>query len=480
MNIHIHSFSNVPHSGFVLASAAGMLFLGGTAESRPNAPAAFCIASPAAAICQGAATPDCSLCHTAAPQLNLYGGDLLAVLRTYPEYTLNDFSLHLGSAVNEIHDLDSDEDGSINFDELLAGTSPGLADNLVPPPTEDLNWDPQTALKRVSVVFCGQSPTYEELQELNTASDPRALVHQHLSQCLNSSFWKDEALYRIADPKIGPLEAIDKNGEVSLANDDWDYRLFSYVMTGDRDARELLLADYHVNQDGTTTTDIIPKEQRFEFGDRISLGTGQPLQADKRCGMITTQWYLVRNTMFALVPRNTAAHTYKEYLGMNLSLGEGLFPVGGEPRDVDNIDIDAPDCAVCHSTLDPLAYSFSTYNGIQVATNEDGIDLLGNIGLLFGNPFGEFNAKRTNWGADGYIFGQPVGDLSEWCQVAANSPQFAETLIGTMFNFVFSREPTITDKEMVGDLQQELSSNNYSVNRMLHKMIDSTLFGGAP
>lgn len=28
----------------------------------------------------------------------------------------------------------------------------------------------------------------------------------------------------------------------------WDYRLFAYIMTGDRDVRDLLVADYHVEQ----------------------------------------------------------------------------------------------------------------------------------------------------------------------------------------------------------------------------------------
>ena len=101
----------------------------------------------------------------------------------------------------------------------------------------------------------------------------------------------------------------------------------------------------------------------------------------------------------------------------------------GEPRDVDNKNIAQPACAVRHSTLDSLAYSFASYNGISV-----------DIGLLF-NSIGTYNEGRTPWGGDGVIFGQPVGDLMEWAAVARESDPFKKNLVDMIWQHALDRKP---------------------------------------
>lgn len=400
-----------------------------------------------------------------------------------PDYTGAEFADLLSEALAEVQTLDSDDDGVSNLDELIAGREPGVAD-VNEPVDEELEWNAERAFKRVNVLFCGQSATYDDLKALGDSSTPKVLVHERLDACLASDYWRNEALHRIADPLIAPLDAIDRDGVVSLANSAWDYRLYSYAMTGGRDARDLLLADYHVEEDGSVRDDEIGREQPPEFpnvlgGDRISLGTGQPLEPDKRCGMITTQWFLVRNTMFAAVPRTSAAQAYRAYLGLDIALGQGLYPVEGEPRDVDGLNVAQPACAVCHSTLDPLAYAFSTYNGIELGSDDNGdVSVIDAIGLIFSNPFGAYNEDRAPWQADGYIFGEPVADLREWCSIAANSEPFTRKIAETFFQYTFHRTPSAQDLEMIESLAAALPGDDYSVDALLHRLVDSTAFGG--
>ena len=460
----------------VLLSAVG-------ADGRPQAPGAFCGGAAYAALCQNGGQPECSLCHTTPPQFNPFGSDVSLALWALPDYSGAEFIALLPDALADVQALDSDGDGASNFDELVAGRAPGQPDSIEPMP-DDLEWDAELAFKRVNVLFCGRSASFDDRQALAASSTPKVLVHERLDACLASDYWRNEALHRIADPLISPLDAIDKDGVVSLANSAWDYRLFSHAMSDGRDARDLLLADYHVLEDGTTRAERIDREQLPEFpgvlgGDRISLGTGQPLAPDRRCGMITTQWFLVRNTMFAAVPRTSAAQAYRAYLGLDIALGQGLYPVDGEPRDVDGLNVAQPACAVCHSTLDPLSYAFSTYNGIELGTDEDGdVSVIDAINLIFSNPFGAYNEDRAPWEADGYIFGEPVIDLRQWCSVAANSDAFARNIAEMLFQYVFRRAPSVSDREMIEMLSASLPGDGYSVNALLHRLIDTTAFGG--
>ena len=72
--------------------------------------------------------------------------------------------------------------------------------------------------------------------------------------------------------------------------------------------------------------------------------------------------------MFTSIPRTSAAQAYRAYLGYDISKMEGLQAVVDEPVDYDAKGVEAPDCAVCHRTLDPLTYPFSRYDGLVVVS----------------------------------------------------------------------------------------------------------------
>jgi hypothetical protein len=210
----------------------------------------------------------------------------------------------------------------------------------------------------------------------------------------------------------------------------------------------------------------LPREEQAQIGQRIVIGGGQPLDPARRAGMMTTQWFLAFYTMFSPLPRNTASQVYREYLGMDIAKGEGLQPVANEPRDVDNRKVAQPDCAVCHSTLDPLAYSFSSYVGIETVQ-----------AFLF-NSNGTYRANRTNYAGQGVIMGTPVPDLLTWADKARNSDPFKKNIARMMFTQALSREPMAHEKAEFDALWQGLPAENYSVNRMLHRFIDTLAFGG--
>lgn len=436
----------------------GVLLAHQAAQATTAAGPMFCQKYPAALGCESQAAT-CAVCHAGPPALNYYGADLKASL-TGP------LAQVLVAALDKIEPEDSDGDGFSNVDEIMNASAPGNP-QVMPASDAATVYDVNVAYKRMKAVYCGQTATYEEMQRLAAASEPEAVLHQDLSACLESAYWKQEALYRLADKKIQPLAAVGFGGNVVIGDYRFDYRLFSYIMSGDRDARELLSAQYHIDEAGNPVQGVIAREEPFELGQRIVIAGGQPLEPERRAGMMTTQWFLSFYTMFSQLPRNTASQVYRAYLGLDIAKGEGLKPVAGEPRDVDNRRVAQPECAVCHSTLDPLAYSFSTYKGIQI-----GID------LAFGNPIGTYDPARTPWEADGQLFGEPVADLLEWADLARNSDAFKQNIARMMFEQALSRGPLPHEKEEFDSLWQGLANEGYSVNRMLHRMVDTKAFGG--
>ncbi|MEM9102672.1 MAG: DUF1585 domain-containing protein, partial [Pseudomonadota bacterium] len=438
-----------------------------TALATISATTIFCEKYPESVSCKNKRV-GCDFCHTATPQLNAYGFSLFQALQSLtPIYTSEQFDGRLPEGAKLIEQVDSDGDQETNLVEINQGTFPGDGESNGFLKEPDLVWNPKLAFKRIHVLFCGQSASYEDNKTFNTSIDKKAAVHSALTECLQSDFWRNEALHRLADKKIRPLNTVGIDGDIVLADYAWDYRLFSHILTDDRDARDLLLADYHINEDRDVVEGTISRQRAFSLQDPISIGTGQPLEPERRAGMITTQWFLVMNTMFADLPRNTAAQAYRAYLGLDIAKGEGLIPIAGEPRDVDNKNIDVPACAVCHSTLDPLAYAFSTYNGIEIE-----------FSLIFGNPLGEYDDERQPWEAEGFLFGEPVINLMDWAQKAANSDEFKKNLVSLFYNYAIGRAPSGSELETFNTLWRALPQEGYSANQLIHRIVDTTAFGG--
>lgn len=442
----------------MIAMAAGLLPT--SAEARPTAGPLICDEYSEAALCNGR-LPTCATCHlsTDPPSWNDYGSDVRGALDA-------DFDEGLASAMRAIDALDSDEDGVTNLDELLLGSSPGEPDACAstPPETSYSGFDYDRARRRIATLYCGSSATADEMDAFFEGSPDETTLkkrmHEALEACLASKSWRDRGLPELAHALIRPVAPVghETNIGIDLGDYKYDYRLFSYVLTGDRDARELLTADYHIDESFEKVTGIITTAT-------ATSGT-QALEPSRRAGMITTEWFLLINTMFSDLPRTTAAQAYRGYLGMDVSLQEGIFPIEGEPLDIDDKGVGEAACAQCHSTLDPLAYSFAYYEGIA------------------GQKTGTYDAERPSrlfddWDENrSYLFGEAVEDLPDWARRAADSDAFRRNLATMFFRHALGREPGVLDEDGLTAAAASMVENGHSANKLIHVLVELPAFGG--
>ena len=438
------------------------------AFAQPAGGNSFCEVYPNSPHCSTAKV-ECNFCHAGPPVLNSYGMDM------QKEFMGGDFTnvTAFMAALEKIQDGDSDGDSNTNLDEIMQGTLPGDPESAVDNNTMTYTYQEDLAFKKVKAIYCGDSASYEEMQAFEASVDKSQFIDSALDACLESDYWKNEALHRMADEKIMPIEAVGSmTASVKIAEYDWDYRLFSYVMTGNRDVRELLTADYHVDENGNVLTGTVARSEGFQLGERIVIAGGQPLQANRRAGMVTTQWFISVNTMFARLPMNTASQAYRAYLGKDIAKGEGLVPFAlvDNLKDADNKGTAQPACDVCHSTLDPLAFPFSTYRGIEI-----GID------LAFGNPIGTYDGGRTPWESEGALFGQPVRDLMEWANMAKETDEFKMKVVLDLYTQALSRGPiSQSEQEEFTTIWQSMPADRYSAYAVSHRIVDSMGFAGRP
>jgi len=465
------------HVTLALCAVVAATVWSGASLARPTGPRDLCESNDADDVraCQGT-LPSCATCHQGPPDLNAFGAAVYEALLADAAYTTDAFESSVAAAVfsTAVAAADSDGDGVTNLEELALGTLPGDPTSVfVAPaaPVGDANAfyavgtrDLRFAFRRVQTTFCGEPPDFDAVTAfaaLDAATQQTAL-HDALTTCLQTAYWKDEALHRLADARIRPLESIGFDGLIPLADYHWDYRLFSYIFSDDHDLRDLLLADYHVLEDGSVVEGIvpIPPAAPLETG-------GQPLPPERRAGMVTTQWFLMAHTMFSALPRTTAAQAYRAYLGMDIAKGEGIHPQDGEPTDIDNKGVDSPDCVVCHSTLDPLSYAFSPYNGIGRLRS-------GGVSRL--DLTGAFDANRVPWSSQSRILGQDVSDLRGWAEAAVQTDAFKKNLGDMLWLLALQRRPLPSEAAEFDALWRGLDDDGFSANRALHRLIDTASF----
>lgn len=507
-----------------LLTCMGLVGLVGvqSTQAKVVGPSTFCQTYPDVADCNGQ-LPSCNYCHVSTDPVvwNSFGEDLKDALVAYGSsvppgfYNYGDhYQLYLPIVLPTLEDVDSDCDGLTNYAEMLFGTNPGLAQSVwvdPPAPTGGPNpwykvgqYDHTFAFRRVSTVFCGKSATYDEIQAFLEGADPatpegktllNTRIDVRLDSCLQSTYWRKNALRSMADKRIRPLKvaAVDSSICLILADYEWDYRLWEWIMTEDRNMQELLTAQYHVDEgdEGQLVKVGLPSEP---FGGIVfppeldpalpssycpnapttlkyqyPFGPGQPLLPERRAGMITTQWFLMIHTMFSAMPRTTAAQAARSYLGFDVAHSQGLNPTSGEPLDVDNKGVDEAPCSYCHSTLDPLSYAFAYYNGIS------GYAETGNYNEYrpaFLMPEWDFENPPQS-----VVLETPVVDLVHWAQVAANSDEFIRNMGKALFHFVLDREPMPDEAADFNALWQALPSDGYSANQFLHHLVDLNAFG---
>ena len=470
--------------------AACVLSWPASSHARPTAPVIFCEAYPDSPECLGRVA-NCAECHvsTAPPAWNAYGEQLRAVLPREQS-----FEEELPAALVAVEGDDADTDGDGNREEILSGTLPGDPFSFwqAPAPAEGIDnpqfavgeYDHRFALKRVMVTYCGRSPSYAELSGFEAGLESLAesqlteqrheRLHAALDACLRSDYFGKVMLPRLADKRIRPLFAIGQDtsvriGDARLVIGDYgyDYRLWRYGLTGDRDMRELLTAQYHVEENAAG--ELVRVEGTIAQPDPTALAGGQSLVPERRAGLLTTQWFLAINTMFSGLPRTTAAQAYRSFLGADLAQSDGIRPVPGEPVDIDDKGVDGAVCAQCHSTLDPLAYAFAKYEGIGD----------------YASGFGAYDPTRTErylpgWSdtaQQAWLLGQPVADLLEWANVAAASDEFKRNMADIFFQQALNREPAPDEEAEFRALWQSLPGDGYSAWRLIHRLVDTSAFG---
>ncbi|HEU4403892.1 MAG TPA: hypothetical protein VFS43_01155 [Polyangiaceae bacterium] len=393
------------------------------------------------------------------------------------------------AALRAIEASDADGDGESNGDEIRGGSAPGdpasrsaAGARECPGDAGGLayrvcQYDPPYVYRKVMLDFCGRSPSFEERQAFGARAGAaqRAALHEALDGCLKTPFWRgrDGAVWRLAHPKVRPASfgendygdeggAGGEGGGGALYDD--DYALFVYTQIDGHDARDLLLARYFVRQTGPT-----------DYARVDELPGQQNIPAERRAGMITTAWFLIFNNMFTALPRTAAAQAYRSYLGYDIAKQEGLYPVSDEPVDYDDKGLRAPTCAVCHSTLDPLTYPFRNYDGVSADDLERfGRYLPDRLESLYEGAIPGVSLTPEA----GYLFGQPVADLTAWARAAADSDAFAIALVRDYWQLLLGAPPAPDEAAAFEGLWRSFRGpRGYSVEGMLHDLIDTEVYG---
>lgn len=452
---------------FFVGSLLGALGISALAEARPTGPMLFCEGNPSAPLCSGQ-TISCNYCHTSTAPVswNTYG---LAVIG---ELSGKDFDKSLLDAVKAIADQDTDGDGVSNAEELTDGTLPGDAASALACLQPASSYDYVRAFRRVTVLYCGRSPTYDERAEfaaLNNEGHRKQALSEHLDECLGSKYWLEDGLARLGDVRIRPVKPVGKDGTpaVIIGDYEWDFRLWTYVLSGDRDMRDLLLADYHVARNANG--ELVKKTGTFSgAGLQAAFSPlGQKLEPERRAGMLTTTWFFAVNTMFSVVPRTAAAQAYRAYLGEDLAMQEGVHPVRSEPADIDGRGVGAPVCRDCHSTLDPMAYAFIWYEGI--------------LGPVTGTYSTARPRQIPGWQDNqAMLLGQPIKDVKDFAQVAVKSELFPRNLAKMFLSHAIEREPSPEETLDFETIWRGIPDDGWSANRLIHRIVESRFFGGSP
>lgn len=454
-------------------------------SARPTGPATLCEIWEDGADCPNSVS--CDACHTSPPSRDAFGQAIEA--RLWPDDARPEsdeaFAEALSGLLPELEDVDSDGDGVPNRVEWVAGTDPGdETSRPEAPPLDDpceqggrnpnfnvCSYDPVYAYRRASIDLCGHSPSWDEISDLKSQDEvnQRERLHILIDRCLKSAHWlgRNGSLWRIAHEKIRPLAELksgESSGAIPLGDYDADYALFAYVMSGDRDVRDLLLADYFVEM-------VSEDPPRYEARDQLA---EQMVPPARRVGLITTRWFLLINTMFTPVPRTTAAQAYRSYLGLDIAQSEGLIaPEGRELIDYDDKGITAPACASCHTTLDPLSYPFSRYHGIAGP-------LTGAYAPMRLSGFGPEEGERLSEVPEaGAIFGEPVADLREWASVATESDAFAQKVTLDLWKLLVGHPPRDeAERSEFNVIWRSLrDQHGYRVEQVVHDVIDTFTYG---
>ncbi len=467
-------------------AAAGALLCASAALAKPAGPSTFCTKYPTAPACVGA-QPACIYCHTAPPTLNDFGNALSAKMAPGAPRPLSDadYTMALPGALTQVESADSDGDGVSNLVEIQKGTFPGdkkSFPNDIPcaggpnPSYSVCKYDYRYAFRKLVLDFCGSSPTYAQLQSFAALNDTGKAntMDSTLDFCLGSEFWrgKNGQLWQLAHRKIRPVGSLHRSGmtppedegQIPLVDYYDDYALWSYSQLDDHDAREVLTANFFVSR---SAPGVVPTVYT-----KVNFLPIQGVDLPHRAGNLTSAWTLAYNVMFTALPRNAASQAYRGYLGLDIAKQEGLYAIAGEPKDYDGKGVTQALCTQCHATLDPLSYPFRNYNGLT------GPEFVQYLPMRIETKFAAESPNITQIPEKGYIFGQPVNNVVEWAQVAANSDAFLVATVNDYWKLLLGRPPLPEENAEFVNLWKRLKTPNaYSVKKMLHELIRTEAYG---
>ena len=95
--------------------------------------------------------------------------------------------------------------------------------------------------------------------------------------------------------------------------------------------------------------------------------------------------------------------------------------------------------------------------------------------LGFVDTDGAFVAQTPE---EGVLFGQPVGDLVAWADVAANSDAFRRATVLDYWRLLVGEDPRPSEQLEFADLVEGLGSrHDWRIEPMLHDLIDTEAYG---
>ncbi|HEU4539453.1 MAG TPA: hypothetical protein VFS00_35280, partial [Polyangiaceae bacterium] len=283
------------------AAVAALALWAGTARAKPVAPAEFCRAYPEAPACAAGAV-DCATCHTVPPAFNPYGRAVADALAAGEPRPLDDarFLAGLPAALAAAGAGDADGDGAASRDEIAYGSAPGDAASapaeagcgdaaaVAAAGYDACAYDARYVFRKVSLDFCGRTPTREEVASFDAApAEARASIDALLDACLRGPYWrgKDGVVWNLANKKIRPLKTI-KSGEdpgpIPLGDYYDDYAFFVYTQVENHDARDLLTGQYFVDRTPGDPTAYVKRPAAKPGGQRVPEA--------RRAGMLTHRW----------------------------------------------------------------------------------------------------------------------------------------------------------------------------------------------
>ena len=231
-------------------------------------------------------------------------------------------------------DLASPSENEFSFREEAPG------ENETPIITRD---DRVRAFRRLRLIFLKETPGLEELQRVESKEAYEAAIDELV-----------EAPEFVASMRSYHQEFFQMEGEENNINYDEPANLAAYLFRENRDFREILRAQYCVDNDLQTRT-------------CAAFYNDEPLARDWGAGVVTTQGFLVRwvgafnfirtREMF----RAFACSAYPDEEDQGLSVDEISESVKTFARTTGT-----PQCYSCHRTMNPRASLFYIFNSLGV------------------------------------------------------------------------------------------------------------------